>query len=143
MATPAKAARVNSAIQVIQRMHEGMTAVDACLEIGLPRSTFYDIVKKNPEAFAEIQKLISINNHEQFLMVLCSQTQLLQKIIDDGLSDKTRIRDRLTIYMKLSDLLDNLMQNMEEQYQKEKRGQVRDYQTAMPELRVIKSRFST
>ena len=65
MTTPAKAARVNSAIQVIQRMQEGMTAVDACQEVGLPRSTFYDIVKKNPEALAEVQDLINYNQHEQ------------------------------------------------------------------------------
>ena len=46
----AKTSRVNTAIQVIQHMNDGMTVVNACKEVGIPRSTFYDVVKKNPEA---------------------------------------------------------------------------------------------
>jgi ACT domain-containing protein len=45
-----KSSRVNSAIQVIQHMNDGMTVVAACKEVGIPRSTFYDVVKKNSEA---------------------------------------------------------------------------------------------
>ena len=48
-----KTSRVNTAIQVIQHMNDGMTVVDACNEVGMPRSTFYDVVKKNPEAVTE------------------------------------------------------------------------------------------
>ncbi len=58
MITPAQAARTNSAIQILQCMHEGMTVVDACQKAGLPRSTFYDIIKKNPEALAKVQELV-------------------------------------------------------------------------------------
>ena len=46
----AKTSRVNTAIQVIQHMNDGMTFIDACKEVGIPSSTFYDVVKKNPEA---------------------------------------------------------------------------------------------
>jgi hypothetical protein len=52
---------VNAAIQVIQHMNSGMTVVDACKEIGLRRSSFYDIVKKYPEAIAEYQEMVEAN----------------------------------------------------------------------------------
>jgi hypothetical protein len=51
----AKASRVNTALQVIQHMNNGMTIVDACRGVSVPRSTFYDICKRNPEAVAKVQ----------------------------------------------------------------------------------------
>jgi hypothetical protein len=60
-----KASRVNNALQVIQHMNNGMTVVEACREVGMPRSSFYYIVENNPEAIAEIQTLIDANNREQ------------------------------------------------------------------------------
>jgi len=50
MKSPAKASRLNSFLQVIQPMNNGMTIVDACREVGVLRSTFYDTCKRNPEA---------------------------------------------------------------------------------------------
>ena len=50
-----KAARINSAIQVIQRMNDGMTVVAACKDAGVPRSTFYYLLNKYPEAIVEYQ----------------------------------------------------------------------------------------
>ncbi len=38
----AKTSRVNPALQVIQHMNDGMTVVDACKEVGIPRSTDVD-----------------------------------------------------------------------------------------------------
>ena len=37
-----KASRVNSALQVIQHMNDGLTVVAARKEVGMPRSTFHD-----------------------------------------------------------------------------------------------------
>jgi len=34
-----------------------MTVVDAYKEVSVPRSTFYDILKMNPEAIAEYENL--------------------------------------------------------------------------------------
>ena len=48
MKSLAKAARVNQAIEVIQHMNKGMTTVEACQEVGLPRSSYYDIIKNKP-----------------------------------------------------------------------------------------------
>jgi hypothetical protein len=33
--------RVNTALQVIQHMNDGMTVVSACKEVGIPRSTLW------------------------------------------------------------------------------------------------------
>jgi len=41
-------------IEVIQNMNKGMTVVAACKEVGIARSSYYDIVKKNPEAIASM-----------------------------------------------------------------------------------------
>lgn len=56
--------------QVIQNMFGGMTVVDACREVGMPRSTFYYLVENNPEAIAYIQAVIDINNREQLGLIL-------------------------------------------------------------------------
>jgi len=53
--------RVNTVLQVIQLMNNGMIIVDACREVGVPRSTFYDICKRNPEAVAKVQEIIEAN----------------------------------------------------------------------------------
>jgi hypothetical protein len=45
-----KASRINALTQVIQNMFSGMTVVDACQEVGMPRSTFYFIMENSPEA---------------------------------------------------------------------------------------------
>lgn len=85
-------------------MNEGMTVVAACNEIGIPRSTFYDILKKNPEAIAEYQEIIEANARQQLGLILFHKTEILHRVIEDGLSDKTAPRDRLAIYKTLSEL---------------------------------------
>jgi hypothetical protein len=56
MDTPAKAARINMALMVIRNVQNGMTMVAACKEFGLPRSTFIDIYKHNPERIEDFNK---------------------------------------------------------------------------------------
>jgi len=53
-----KATRVNTALQVMQRMNNDMTIVDACREVGDLRSAFNDICKRNSEAIAKVQEII-------------------------------------------------------------------------------------
>ena len=100
----AKTARVNQAIQVIQLMNDGMTVTDACQEVGLPRSSYYDIVNHHPEALTDVQEMLHRNAQEQLGMILANKTNLLQKIIDDGLSEATSPRDRVLIFNTLSEL---------------------------------------
>jgi len=108
-----KTSRINAAILVIQRMNEGMTVVDACDDVGIPRSSYYEIIKNNPEVIAEYQEMVEVNAKEQLGMILLHKNQILQKIIEDGLSDQTTPKDRLAIFKGLNELVDNLGQNLQ------------------------------
>ncbi|MGB7096742.1 MAG: helix-turn-helix domain-containing protein [Anaerolineales bacterium] len=99
-----KASRVNTALQVIQHMNDGMTVVSACKEVGIPRSTFYDVVKKNREAVTEYHEIVEANARHQLGVILFHKNEILQKVIEDGLSEKTAPRERLAIYKALNDL---------------------------------------
>lgn len=39
-------------------MNEGMTVVDACEEVSIPRSTYYDFIKNKPELLLNIKRLL-------------------------------------------------------------------------------------
>ena len=136
-----KSTRVNSAIQVIQRMNDGMTVVDACNEVGMPRSTYYDIVNKNPEMITEFQEMVTANEREQLGIILLHKNQILQKIIQDGLSDETAPRDRLAIYRGLSELVDNLSQNL--QIESQAAAKAHEFLKQGPVLRKMESRLTT
>jgi hypothetical protein len=69
----AKASRVNTALQVIQHMNNDMTIVDALLEVGVHRSTFYDICKSNPEAVAKVQEIIEANASSSWGLSSCTR----------------------------------------------------------------------
>ena len=99
-----KTSRVNTALQVIQHMNDSMTVVDACKEVGIPHSTFYDVVKKNPEAVTEYQDIVDANYRHQLGLILFHKTEILEKVIEDGLSDNTAPRERLAIYKALNEL---------------------------------------
>jgi ERCC4-related helicase len=113
MKSLAKASRINAVTQVIQYMNNGMKVVDACREVGMPRSSFYYIVEHNPRAIADIQAIIDISNREQLALILHNKMEIFEKIIQDGLSDKTSPRARLAIYMKLTQLADELMDTLQ------------------------------
>jgi hypothetical protein len=51
------------ALQIIQHMHAGVTMVKACRIVGMPLSSFYYIIEKNPEAIAEMQSLKPFVEH--------------------------------------------------------------------------------
>jgi len=90
-----------------------MTEVAACIEVGMPRSSFYYIVENNPEAIADIQAIKDINNRKQLGMILLRKTEILEMILQDGLSDKTSPRTRLDICIKITKFLDELMDNLQ------------------------------
>ena len=79
----------------------------------MPRSTFYDIVKRNPEAIAQYQELIEASAREQLGMILMHKTEILEKIIDDALADTTKPKDRLVIYKSLSEWLEEQSQSLQ------------------------------
>ena len=104
----AKTSRVNTALHVIEHMNDGMTVVAACKEVGIPRSTFYDVVKKNPEAVTEYQEIVDANARHQLGLILFHKTEILQKVIEDGLSEGIPPRERLAIYKALNDIEERL-----------------------------------
>ena len=110
-----KAVRTNQALQVIQKSNSGMSIVDACREVGIVRSTFYYFVTTNPDAVATFQEMQMIASFEQFALILANQIQILERVIQDGLADTTKPRQRLAIYKELvkrsEELRDRIMVN--------------------------------
>ena len=138
-----KASRINSAIQVMQHMNSGMTVIDACKEVGIPRSTYYHLIKMHPEAMAEYQEMVDANARHQFGLILSHNTQILEKIIEDAISEKTSPRDRLAIYKTLSELGEGISQTTRKQDQIEAAAQEflrRGVTTKRQKSRLIASR---
>ncbi len=133
-----KASRINTVTQVIQHMNSGMTVVEACREVGMPRSSFYYIVEHNPRAIADIQAIIDISNREQLALLLQNKLNILEKVIQDGLSDRTSPRARLAIYMKLTQLADELMDTLQSDEEQDV-----SYLLTGPKLVKAESRFSS
>ena len=79
----------------------------------MPRSSIYFIVQNNPEAITEYQDIINASNREQLGLMLLSRNELLRKVIEDGLSDRTKPRDRLAIFLKLNDLVQRMTQDQQ------------------------------
>ena len=113
MKSIAKNSRVNTALQVIERLNSVLNVVEACKAVGMPRSTYYYIVKTYPEAFAEYQDIIAANARERLGLILLNQTAILQKLIEDGLADTTKPKDRLTIYKALHSMLEELTRSLQ------------------------------
>lgn len=121
-------------------MNNGMTVIEACQEVGMPRSSFYYIIENNPEAISEVQSIIAANNREQLGLILMTKTEMLQKLIEDGLSNTTKPKDRLAIYLKLNELVDRLTDSLhiENQFEKE----AHEFLKQGPVLVKAKSRFT-
>lgn len=134
-----KASRINTALQVIQHMNDGMSVVEACRLVGMPRSSFYYIVENNPEAIAEVQAIIDANKREQLGLILMSKTEMLSRVIEDGLSPETKPRDRLAIYMKLDELADKVGQRLQKESETERLAQ--EFQLTGPKLARQRSTF--
>ncbi len=73
-------------------------------------------------------------------MVLASRTRILEKLIADGLADKTKLRDRMAIFKIVTKLLDELMCDLETKDARQ--NPASEYQAMMPQTRIIKSRLS-
>ena len=79
-------------------------------------------MENNPEAIAENQGIIDANNREQLGLILMSKTELLRKIIEDGLADATKPKDRLAIYSKMNQIEGELTQGLPIENEMEKRA---------------------
>jgi hypothetical protein len=135
-----KASRVNSAKQVMQHTNSGMTVTDACEEVGIPRSTYYHLINTYPEAMAEYQEMVEENARIQLGLILSSNTQILEKIIDDARSDKTTPRDRLAIYKTLTEMVEKLSQ--EKQIDSQLEAAAHEFLSRGPTTMPMKSRLT-
>jgi hypothetical protein len=112
MASVKKDIRTNQALEVIQRSTEGMSIVQACKEIGISRSTFYYFTSRNPDAIASFQEMQHVAAMQQFALILDNHFETLHKVIQEGLADTTKPKQRLAIleYLdkKMADLSDRL-----------------------------------
>jgi hypothetical protein len=133
-----KASRINVVIQVIQYMNSGMTVAEACREVGMPRSSFYYIVENNPQAIADILAIIDVSNREQLVLRLQHRMEIFEKVIQDGLSEKTSPRSRLDIYIKLTQLTDELMDTLQRD-----EAPIVDFLLTGPKLVKGESRFAS
>jgi hypothetical protein len=108
-----KASRINAVTHVIQHMNNGMTVVEACREVGIARSSYCYIVEKNPQAIADIQAIIDSSNREQLALILQHKMDIFEKIIQEAYPKKTSPRARLAIYMKLTQIADELLESLQ------------------------------
>ena len=64
----------------------------------MPRSSFNYIIHREVDAITEFQTIIERSAREQLAVILYSKVQVLEKIIEDGLAEKTKPRDRIAIH---------------------------------------------
>lgn len=107
-----RSSRLTAAIQVIQRMNEGLSVSRACKEVGLPRSSYYAIITREREAVAEFQDIVATNNKSDLLILLANKTAVLQKLVQEALTDTTSPRERLAIYKTLTEIQDKLIDDL-------------------------------
>ena len=108
MDTPARTARINKARQVFLLIDKDYHVNAACREVGIPRSTFYDICVKNPQLLADHQESLDEMSRVEYFMILTKKEAILEKVLEDGLADTTNPRARLAISINLDERTDTL-----------------------------------
>jgi len=83
---------------------------------------------------------IDANNREQLAMIQLSKTEMLRRIILDGLSADTKPKDRLAIYLKLSELDNKMSQAL--QVENEAENSIHELLKQCPKTSVQVSRYS-
>jgi hypothetical protein len=117
-----------------------MTISAACKDVGLPRSSYYDIINKNPEAIAKVQVIIEVYAHEQLGLILSRKNEILWKVIEDGLSNDTKPRDRLVIYKTLTELEERYTNSL--QIESEAAAQAHEFLKQGPKTSIMASRLT-
>ena len=89
---------------------------------------------------AEAQVIIEANNREHLGLILASKNEILRKVIEAGLAEEIKPKDRLAIFMKLNELVDSLTKVMGMESDIE--NQVHEFLKDGPQLVKAKSRFT-
>jgi len=135
-----RAARIDSAIKVIQRMNSGSCVSKACREVGIPRSSFYAVITREREAVREFQDMVAANNRSDLLILLANKTAVLRTLVQEALMETTSPRERLAIYKALTEIQDKLIDDL----RLHSRGAVVSAEMFTgPVLQLAKSRFTS
>ena len=93
-----KRTRINRAIQVISRTQEGTSVSNACKEVGIPRSTYYFIITTEKDELREFLDMVNAYDRMNLLTILENKDEILDKLIESGLAEETKPKERLSIY---------------------------------------------
>jgi len=104
--------RTNQALMVIQQSTKGMSIVKACRKVGISRNTFYHFCVHHPDAIASFQEMQQSANMQQFELILENQFKVLERIVEEGLSENTSPRHRLAICKFLTKRMDELFEDL-------------------------------
>jgi hypothetical protein len=140
METPAKSARINQALTVLRNVQDGMTVIAACREVGIARSTFYDVCKRHPEHIEDFDNAIRANELAELYIIFDNHFAILDELLADALDDKTKPRQRLAI----KKYFDERVEQLSEKYLR-RRSNPQTTKSFLngPELEPGKSRFYT
>ena len=63
----------------------------------MPRSSVYYSIENNPVEIAEAHALIEVNDREYMGLILASKNEILRKVINVGVGDDPKPKERLAI----------------------------------------------
>ena len=135
-----KQIRTNQALKVIKHSNDGMSIIEACHVVGIARSTFYYFCNTNYDAINSFQEMQLRATAQELILILDNSMKVLERLIQDSLSDKTKPRQRLAIYKELTKRLDELVADAH--YNQSGFKGDADFLTG-PELVLGESRFSS
>jgi ACT domain-containing protein len=95
---------------VLVQISEGKSISEACREVGLSRSTYYDFLKKHPEIITEHQDAILGEMKKMLGTTTLEMRRLLEVTIAQAFAEGTSLRDRIALLKFLVDLHEKLMQ---------------------------------
>ncbi len=108
MASVAKTLRKNKALRVLEKTNEGLPVVQACKEVGMKRSTFYNLIDRDPQILIDFQEKLDEVRLQNLFLITISQTKLLERAIEKGFSDNAKLPDLIKLIQMLEDVGDKL-----------------------------------
>jgi hypothetical protein len=127
-------------MQVLVLVEQGKKVVQACKEIGIPRSTFYHICFRHPEILAALQEMQQISTRRELLAILLHKAKAIELLVEDMVNKDIDVSKRLEILKMMDTQLDKLWAQLN-MGSKEDEDMARDVLSG-PILQPAESRFS-
>jgi hypothetical protein len=86
-----QAERIDKALQVIERMKEGIDITQACHFMGMHQSTFEKVCEENPEIFDKLREVVVIIGQRVKELQTAEINELKQELEADGIMDRADI----------------------------------------------------